>query len=277
MVQRINFLFSSDSGYGWSETYWYLGSPLSTITPEVTNLLNARAAILGTDCSINYVRMSTGYYRSPLLFDANGTGFGVIDGAGGGTTGPDFVALVMRLQGNPAGIGRIFLRGIPESYYEGDTINLLPPAFDAVQNFGNALLTDFTWGVRTTTVNTPSIRYNAATMAPSSPRGYSFSAPLIPPGLAVGSTITMHQCINVGYNGRKIITNMVGSAPTLITVGGASPQAVEPGTNNPYFTFPPINFNPIMGFNPERISRRAPGRFFGERRGRRSTTLPLRR
>jgi hypothetical protein len=276
-AQRIDLLFSSGSGYGWSESYWYLQTPLTAPNPPLPNLIAARASILGTDCAINFIRLATGYTRSPLLFDAAYPGFGAVGGTGGGTSGPDFVALVLRLQASPAGIGRLFLRGVPESQYVGDTISFDAGYYSNMVNFQNQLTFNDNWGVRTFTTNQPVVRYNATALLPVSPRGYSFTATTVPVGFGIGTTIVMHQCVSIGYNGRKKVVGFIAGSPNLITVGGVSPQQNEPGTNNPYFTVPPLNFNVQTSSNPERISRRAPGRFFGERRGRRSTILPLRR
>jgi hypothetical protein len=273
-AQKINFLFSAESGYGWSETYYWLGTALVALNAAVNNLLFARAAILSTDAQIDYVRLASPYSRSPILLDAQASGS--IVGTGGSTSGPDFVSLVMRLQGNAGGIGRLFLRGVPEDQYTGDQLTFAPFYGAALTDFLQELTQTGNWGVQTSTVQAPRIRYNATALTPLSPRGYSFLLQASP-SWTVGQFIRMHQAVNVGYNGLKQAVSISGAGPYTINVGGAAPNAADSGANNPYITVINYTYPIITGATFERISRRSPGRFFGQRRGRRSTTLPLRR
>jgi hypothetical protein len=87
----------------------------------------------------------------------------------------------------------------------------------------------------------------------------------------------MHQAIVIGYERVKTVTAVAGAGPVIYSVGGAAPTDVDPGTNNPYITIPAYQYVGIGSAIPERMTRRSPGRFFGQRRGRRSTTLSLRR
>jgi hypothetical protein len=275
MAQRIDFLFSNSGGYGWSESYWNTVSPLTPPYTAINLILAARAYILATDCQINYVRIQSAYSRSPLLLDAEFPNPGPVFGAATGASGPDFVALVLRVSGALQGVGRIFLRGVPEAEYVADGFNFSPTYLGALNNFTNMLISGGIWGIRTSSIIGARPRLAASALTPVSPRGYSFVAQtnVVSPG----SVIVMHQATTVGYNGRKQVVGITGAGPYTVTVGGAQPQAPDSGMNNPYYTTVAYSYPLITNAVYERISRRSPGRFFGQRRGRRSTTLPLRR
>lgn len=274
--QRLDLLFQSVDGYGWSESYYYAPGNLTAPNLNVLNLINFRLLILANDAQLTYIRLASGYSRSPYLFEGAYPASGSADGNSGATSGPDFVSLSIRLQASPAGVGRIFMRGIPEENYTGDQYLPTVPYAAAVNDFSAYLAGGSLWAVRSSTSNVPIPRYAAASLLPLSPRGYTFTVTDMIAGLGVGSYIRMHQAQIVGYNGLKKVTKALGDGPYIYYVGGAAPQVADPGTNSPYITVPNYQYPLISTALPERISRRNSGRFFGQRRGRRSTTLSLR-
>ena len=219
-AQSIQLLFGSDLGYGWSETYWNIGSPKNSIDAQMTALINGRASILTNGAAINYVRMQTTFSRSPLLLNPSPSG--TVTGQAG-AEGPDFVCIDLRLTGVFGGIGRFFLRGIPQAEYDGDQINFDPAYNAAFQTYLDALVNPGVFAIKTSTVTAPRPMYPAQALTPLQPRGYSFTT-ATNPGLVVGSTIRMHQAQTVGYNGVKQVTSVSGAAPALIFVGGAAPD-----------------------------------------------------
>jgi hypothetical protein len=276
MAQRVDLLFSGESGYGWSESYWWKNViPLSSYPGALQTLIQARVALLANDCELNYVRLNTLYTRSPILIDGAGPNGGALPGGTAAASGPDFVAITLRLTGAVGGIGRLFLRGVPEVNYLGDTLQFNTFYVGAVQDFSDVLTSSGNWGIRTSAVSTPRPRLPASGLIPVAPRGYSFLAQTSV--VAMGDSIVMHNATVIGYNGRKQVVSITGTGPYIVTVGGASPQASDPGTNNPYYTTILYTYPSIASTTVERVTRRSAGRFFGQRRGRRSTTLPLRR
>lgn len=275
-AQRIDFLFQNSDGYGWSERYYYLPGGLTVPNLSVLTLLNLRLGVLSNDSMCTFIRMASGYTRSPFLFEGNYPASGSADGNAGETSGPDFVALVLRLQAQPAGVGRVFLRGVPEAEYLGDQYIPSVPYAAAMNNFTAQLSSGALWGVRTSTQNTPIVPNPVSNLFPLSPRGYAFTSATAIAGLSIGSFIRMHQASIFGYDGLKKITSIAGAGPVIYHVGGAAPQAADTGATNPFVTVPVYQTPVIQTATPERISRRSSGRFFGQRRGRRSTTLPLR-
>jgi len=275
-VQRVDLLFQAASGYGWSESYYYYPGGLTTPNVKVLQLVADRRAILSQDCSINYIRIASGYIRSPYLYDAAYPATGSLVGTGGLDSGVDFVALLLRLQGTIPGVGRLFLRGIPEAEYSGDVYSPSEFYLDAMQQFTSDLMDGSSWAIYTSASTMALERYSVSALTPLSPRGYTFQSQ-IDLVLEVGNKIRMHQAIEVGYNGIKKIVNQSGTGPFTYSVGGAAPTAADSGTNHPFITIPAFQHTLIKTATPERISRRNTGRFFGQRRGRRSTVLALRR
>lgn len=274
--QRVDLLFQSESGYGWTESYYYIPGGLTLPTADITTLVADRAGLLANDCFINYIRIASGWTRSPYLFDAGYPIQAPVTGSGGGPSGVDFVALVLRLQGVAPGVGRLFMRGVPEAQYEGDAYTPSPFYASAMQDFTNDLKATGKWAIRTSTTNAVVDRFPVTTLTPLSPRGYQFSS-ITNLALVAGNKIRMHQAVEIGYNGLKQVTGVGGVGPFIYAVGGAAPTAADSGANNPYITIPAYQYVGIGSAIPERITRRSPGRFFGQRRGRRSTTLSLRR
>jgi hypothetical protein len=273
-AQRVTFLFSDQAGYGWTVSLWYLPGGLTGLNSDVTALIQAFNNIMASDIALEYVRISSGLVRAPYFVNVNPTG--APTGTGTGTSAADFVALKLRLTGVAGGIGRIFVRGISSDQYDGDNFVPTPDFFLAYGAFQATLIQGGKWGIQTNAFSGTATRYPVTNMGGLLPRGYSFQIPTNPIPLVVGSLIRMHNAVIIGYNGLKKVTAITGTGPYVVSVGGASPQAAEPGTNSPYFTLITYTY-PAIGFTTEEgVTRRNSGRFFGQRRGRRSTVLPLR-
>jgi hypothetical protein len=275
MPQKVTFLLSDSAGYGWSMSFWYLPGGLTGPNTDTQNLLNGINSILSVDCAIDFMRISSNLIRAPFLVDVNPTGGDT--GLFAGNSSADFVAVKLRLTGVAGGVGRIFLRGIPQSMFQGDAFTPTPAWTNNFNDFVASLIDSGVWGIQTNAFSGPLQKYAASTLLPMSPRGYSFVLAAGPSSLPVGSQIRMHNGTVVGYNGLKKVTNSPTFPPGLVTVGGASPQAGDPGTNSPYITIITYTYPAIGFYTLEGVTHRPAGRFFGQRRGRRSTTLPLRR
>lgn len=275
-TQKIDLLFSNVDGYGWTESYYYGPGGLTVPNISLLTLITLRAALLSSDSQINFIRLANIYTRSPFLYDAAYPAAGAVLGNSGETSGPDFVALVLRLQGIPFGVGRLFLRGVPENEYTGDQLLPTVPYQAALNDFTAFLSSGSVWCLNTSSQNTVITTYPVTSLLPLSPRGYQFTSTTALPGVSVGKLIRMHQAIIIGFNGLKKVTKIVGSGPVIYSVGGAKPQAQDDGSNNPFVTVPVYQTPVINIATPEGISRRNAGRFFRQRRGRRSTTLSLR-
>jgi hypothetical protein len=273
-AQRVDLLFSNTEGYGWSESYWNIGTVMTGYNAALQNLVLNRADILADNAQIEYIRLQNSYSRSPILLNAQAAG--PTPGTAG-DEGPDFVSAVIRTTGMFGGIGRIFLRGIPQAQYDGDDFNFDPGYSTAMTTFLNGLVGAAIWAIRTATVQAMRPRYAISNLSPLAPRGYTFTMTTSPPFTA-GQFIRVHQAVEVGYNGLKQVVAVLGSSsPYSVQVGGVAPGAPDTGTENPYITLINYTYSQITAAIPERITRRSPGRFFGQRRGRRSTTIPLRR
>lgn len=274
-AQKIDFLFFSNSGYGWTESYYYIPGGATGLDFNITQLRDARLGILASDCSLQYLRFATDYIRAPLLRRPNNNNDAPMQGQANGNSGPDFVAVVERLGGNPGGIGRIFVRGVPESQYIEDQTQFDAVYGDLWRSWEFTLRNNGVWGIRTSVKTTKPIKYPITNLLPRLPRGYTFQYTNLPLP-TVGNWLRVQGETVFGYNGLKQVTAL-DQLNTTVTVGGAAPQQGGSVGSSPTVYYVTYNYNPIISTVPERVTRRSAGKFFGQRRGRRSTSLSLRR
>jgi hypothetical protein len=274
MPQKVVLTFSDTNGYGWTETYYYLGSSTPPIG-DVNNLAYQRNQFLVQDASINYARITSSVKRNPYIIDLNPFSSSV--GALPGPAAPDFAALLVRLIATGTGYGRHFLRGLPEANVSEDSY-VATPAFNSNLLAWSNLLQGGLWGIRST-LNGAGPRVATAPPFPAGNKGYNFfvaGAQVF----SVNDVIVMHGCKVIGYNGTKTVVAVnpatVPSAGFLYTVGGAAPPIGEGSNSSPYATKVNVTYGQINQVVIERITHRPPGRIFGSRRGRRNSLVPLR-
>ena len=277
MAYKVTFFFQDSGGYGWSENYYNNGTVLNVAT-DAHSLADRRINILPEDASLNYIRHQTNTYRD-VGFSAYNPNPGQPNGLFPGNGLVDFTSLKTRYEAS-VGTGRIFLRTVPVQEVTEESFTPSPIFLTLLNAYLDALvaptLSGANWCVKTSLRGAgPPTRINVFSPAPYLPRGFTFSAPT---GQITGlPVIRMHGCRVTGYNGLKQVTAVVVGAPLdTITVGGASPPVAEPLTSNPYVTLEAYAYNPIIYAIVEGVTRRSPGNFFGRRRGRRQSTLPLR-
>lgn len=276
MTVPVVMIFNGPSIYGWDERFYYNGpTDHPSLNAALADLITARAACLTSNCSIVRLRVATGNYRNPYILNPNAG-----SGTPGNETPPTAVpeaALLLLLQGNPSGVNRSFLRGIPDRIV---TATGYAPDSTWNMNLGQlfTLLENGMWSVAGQPGGVSPMQYVMAGLTPISPRGYTFTYTLPMGGTAptVGQVVRVHSTIVPGYAGLKLITNIDPGPPIVVTVGGAAPGALDTAVK-PYFTYPIPYAFPIQTIQPDGITSRKPGRPFSLRRGRGQTVWSLRR
>lgn len=269
---QVAMFFEDADGYGWSERFWYGGdtSPANIVT-NVTDMANARAAMLTTSSSITRVRVASSIKRNPQIITFGGSNS--IPGTYPIPTAPSEVALLVSLQNPAVGYNRAFLRGLPREVVQADSYVPTEP-FLTVFNAWALIMVGGNWNI-VGTLGGSDTQYPISLLMPSAPRGYTFTcaAPPTMPPLAIGSIIRVHNTKIPGFSGLKTIVNIIGS--NSFKVGGASPPVEDTGTA-PYFTVPGAFDSPLSTVSPGKLTRRGAGRPFGLIRGRRQTLYSLR-
>lgn len=270
--KMVVMFFENVDGYGWSERFWYSGDDTQpALNTNISDMANARAAMLTTNCVIKRVRVASGLKRNPFIITFMGTTS--IPGTYDIPTAPSEVALLVLFQNMGVGYNRTFLRGIPREIIGADSY-IPNPTFDAAINPWLTIMQGGNWNIVGTLGGAPT-HYVLSALTPTPPRGYSFVCLSPPPGgaFAVGNTIRVHNTRIPGYKGLKVITDVTGT--TVFTVGGASPPVPESGSS-PYATLPSAFDAPILSAFVEKLTRRGAGRPFGLTPGRRQTLYSLR-
>lgn len=274
---QVVLIFKGPSGYGWSERFWL--NP--TIDPgsigvEVGKLVQGRAAILTSSCSIVRARIQQSTKRVPFIIALN---FGAGQpGTESPPTAESEVALLCLFQATNIGFMRPFCRGIPARIVSGD--NYMPD--DPFKtNLGSFFTTIFDgqWFVNGFVGSNPT-PFPISSLEPNMPRGFTATfAANVPAGITQGTVIRVHRATQPGYNGLKTVVNVTpaaGANPGSILLGGAAPSAGE-AVSNAFLTIQTATSAPIQTAEPLGISRRGAGRPFGLIRGRRPTLFSLRR
>jgi hypothetical protein len=271
VAQKVLLFFSDDQGYGWSETYYYIGTASPPIA-DVLNLAAARSGMMALGVTLDYARTTSTIKRNPYLESIGYSGPPNTTSAA-----PDFAALLVKLQNPTLGYGRHFLRGIPQANVAED-IFFNTPLFNAGLQAWITTISGGLWGIRST-LNMAGPKTSIFNLAPNGIRGYTFFIPAAQV-YTVGQTVTVHGCKVIGYNGTKTVVNAIAttlpSVGWIYTVGGAAPAANEVLTTTPYAQLQTAAYGAIGTVVVERITHRPPGRFFGQRRGRRASLVPLR-
>jgi hypothetical protein len=271
MATKVLLFFSDNNGYGWSETYWYLGSASPPIA-DTSNLAYYRQAMMTSEVGLTYGRITGVVSRNPYLLN-----FQYQAGPQPAPSAPDFAALLVKLQNPTLGYGRHYIRGIPQNIVDEDFYTPTAQFNTAFRAWANYIQGGL-WGIRST-LGTSGPKQYILSLTPTGTKGYSFviaGAQVF----AVGNTITVHGCKVVGYNGTKTVVNLTAvSTPVagfVYQVGGGAPATAEPSSTVPWAQLQNPGYGVIGSVLPERITHRPPGRFFGARRGRRNSIVPLR-
>jgi hypothetical protein len=273
MPNKVVLMFSDKGGYGWSETHWYNGpTDTTSVFNNVTALVNARLTILPKDVALLRARITGPLSRDPQIIDF--TEVGIPNGQYPVNSIPDWVAIQVRIDNPAVGYNRIFMRTVPsdcvteDSYTPASGFSL---AFN--NNFRNYLVANNIWQIRSKLAN-PTTYSPIANLTPVIPKGMQFTGPV---GIAaVGDTIRIKGARLPFYNGIKVVTQVLALTPTVYYCGGATPPVADPTPSSPQAGKLIYSFAQIATITDEDITRRAPGRFFGQRRGRRATYIPLR-
>jgi hypothetical protein len=274
MAFKASLFFQDPFGYGWTETYNYAGaSDQDSIVAALGGLKNVRLGILPSDCSIQYARVGVGTPRFPFTTVFN---FGA--GQNGQFPNPtlvDFACVIIREQGNLS-VNRVFMRGVPADCVSGDQFTptaLWQQYFAAYATYriGNP---NWVLAGKYKSTNQP---IAITSLQPTPPRGIqcsttSSSLPLKNAQVRIsGATVP-------GYNGIKTVTDVTTAGGTsVISMGGASPADAQPAGFNTTLVVLTGYTAQCTDVFPERLSRRSPGRPFGQRPGRRRTLYSLRR
>lgn len=273
LSNKVTLFFRSNSGYGWTETYYYIGS--GGVAESVTAVLaSRRKAILSDDCALDHARISTAFARDPVYFNLNLQGG--FNGEWPGPSNADFVALLINLHSNAGGFGRVFLRGVPDAFINANEFQPDTNYLTKLTQWENFLENPNIWGVQSTLSAGAKPKYAINTLTPILPRGYTFlSQELV---ANEGDVIRVHGASVPGFNGEKTIIKKEDITTTFKwTVGGGSPPVANPVTDTVYVTKLIYNYVGIVLARQARVTRRNTGRPFGMRRGRQSPVIPLRR
>jgi hypothetical protein len=267
---RTTLFFLDGTGYGWSETFYYAGSPdIPTTTLSVLALATARAGILTSTCTLTHARVESFVARNPVIIPlAAGAG---IPGSETPPTAPSEVALLVRLAAGLTGYNRPFMRGIPLRVVQADTF-VPDAAFTAELNVLFGVLNTSIWNAVGTLGGSPT-HLPITTLVPTSPRGFSITFAAAQ-ALTLGQTLRIAGARVPGYNGLKRIVEI--NSPVIAQVGGAAPPVPDSGSS-PYALIPGTFDAQITDTFVERLTRRAAGRPFGQSRGRKPTLYSLRR
>jgi hypothetical protein len=271
MAQKVVLTLSDDQGYGWSETYYYLGSSTPPLADTI-NLVYYRNQFLSATAIISYARITSAVKRNPYIIQ-----FATSQGALAGPAAPDFAALLVRQIATSVGYGRHFLRGIPAANVQED--DYVPtPAFNSALIAWGSYLQGGLWGIRST-LNGAGPRQPVTMLSPNGNKGYTFQI-VGAQVFNLGDSLVMHGAKVIGYNGTKVIVATPyanpGATGFIYTVGGAAPATTEAPSSSPWATKVNVTYGAINQVITERITHRPPGRIFGSRRGRRNSLVPLR-
>jgi hypothetical protein len=270
---KVTLFFQGPDKPGWSESFYYNGGIAEPAYKDAVNaLIVGRCAILTSNCSIVRARLSSTFYREPLIINPN---FGAgTPGTESSPTASETVALLLLIQGSPNGINRPFLQGIPARVVDYDTYTPDSIFNSNMTTFLNVLFNG-QWNVVGTANSAAPTHWPITPMSPTPtfPRGYNFLAGTGSPVLNLGETIRVSGTSVPGYSGLKRVTKVI--AANSYQVGGAAPPVADTGVA-PYFTIMNGYDNPIQTIQPDGITTRKLGRPFGLRRGRRPTLYSLR-
>lgn len=272
LTSKVVLFFRSASGYGWTETLYYIGSPSNVLT-TLAPLASRRKDILAQDCALDHARISTAFARDPYYENLNPAGG--FNGNAPVESTADFEALLINLDSQAGGYGRIFLRGVPDLMVTGDNFTPTTDYLAKLNIWMTMLESPTVWAVQSSLTPGPKVRYPITLLTPNSPRGYTFQSSALT--VIQGQVLRVHNATITGYNGEKtvVMTELIPGA-TKYTVGGAKPAVENPLGDNVYVTLVNYNYLGITRVRPERITRRSAGRPFGQRRGRQASTIPLR-
>lgn len=273
---NLQVFFKTLAGAGWSEHYRWIGSidPSATI-PLMTQLAQNRATLLASDCAVQWIRLQSNFKRDPLIFDfeANTSTVGPSSAA---TINTIDDAVLMRLEAPGVGFNRLFLRGIPDDCIAGQTLTPTPAWQTALTAYINYVVGSTNFAV-SASVDNPITPVSVTSASQGAPKGIVIVVPNGTPFKIPATKVRISRASVFGYNGVKnIISNVQGTSPETILLGGAKPPANNPTTDNVLATPIAPQFAAVAQFFVERVTNRKAGRPFGLSRGRGQTRLSLR-
>lgn len=275
MSTQWTTFFEDANGRGWTEKLWW-GGTLTDINVQIVAGLvgNARANILAQDCKILRIRVESNLPRGPFIV-AVGTGSGLVGGYPVKAADAE-LRLLLRPDDGLGHYNKTFLGGIPSDQVQGDNYLAFGSFPLLLQTYFNSLVNNL-FQIRST-LGIPGVFTNATLLTPFPPRGYRFQS-VTPTGLTPATVIRMKQAREIGYNGRKTVTQILTNTPVgfdTVTVGGAAPVSAEPaGTSAQWEKVVALDYS-YLNLVIEGIVGHKTGRPFGLPRGRRTTVLPLR-
>lgn len=271
---RAQLFFQNGSGYGWSENYWNNAASSETAALQLAYALGrTRLGMCTVDVTLPWVRISSpGNRRAVRIYEFSQAGGQ--SGRINQPANPDFTALLVRLTTNEDNVwSHLFLRGIPQNAAVGDIYVPTAPFNTAFRQW-LSLMTNANngWSVRSVAVSPPPPQTITAIVA-GSPRGMQLTLQT-PAPYTRGNQVRISGVGRsmIGANGYKQVE--VTTSGSAVYLGGASPSGTFTGTA----TITPLTAQlyQVTDIDIKRPTHRPGGRFFGLRRGRRSTTLPLR-
>lgn len=276
---RVNLKFNIGTRAGASEEFFTNVPTGPSLTGVIRDYLSERMPLACPDFKFKYARISNVpptrkvTWRDPPDFPSN-----VIKGS---NTSIDMAApeqaLLLRFTSNELDPGRIFLHGFPKLQFSGEDYTPTPNFKTKVQAF-IALLANGNY-LYQSLMNPHTIdqRIPITSITPQTPRGCR-----IVPGETI--SLTPGDVIQIGgegarilgLNGRKVVVSVAPGGASFV-IGGAEP------VGNPadlaagcYFYTCQFKYLAMNQGSVHALTTHKVGRPFGERPGRRSSTIPLR-
>lgn len=259
--------------YGWSETYYNASVDYQTALDNLNNLMLRRRQFLSQDAFLRYTRVSdVTIFRDAIITQQ--PGFGAPGTYPVGPSMPSEVALRVRVQASPQQISRIFCRGIPRDCVTDDQFIPTGAFTTAFGNFVTYLINPFTNFVLQTLNNGfRGITYPFTNGIAATPRGFSISTPV---QLGGADFAYISRTGVPGVNGLKaIVSSSLTGPPYTMVLAGGSPEFANVFTGD--ISTRKYTYEPVVSCVFEELTRRAPGRPFDQRAGRRRSLIPLRR
>lgn len=272
---RTTIFFSSSEGYGWTENYWFNGSQTGdALTNYMISIAHKRALFLTSDSQLERIRVQGTHKRDPLIFDFENDPACI--GQLAASVNNSSNAVLTRIESTDVGYNRNLIRGIPDADINQNVFEPDPNWLAGWNIWKTEIRDSGNWAV-VANVDNPQPPKIPATLDQGSPRGIKVT-------MNGGDTLPFPGKVRVsgssvfGYNGVKnVVLGPVQLGPNLYMLGGARPQGpINTGDTITITPLIPLEGPPTDMFY-ERFTSRNPGRFFGQRRGRRVSVIPLRR
>lgn len=261
---RTTFFFKSDTGYGWTETFFSTRAVLNTALQDAIFILPKRLQLLGSGVSCVFIRVSddlvkrdSEIYQVPAS-DQKPTGL-----VSGASDIPN-TCVIVRLEGSPVRRRTLYMRGVP------DAIVINAGRFDPdptwVRNFGlwSALLTAGAWAMKCK--STPGAFADINGVSTPSGNGTVTISTGLPHGFVQGDIVGITGVKGASAVNGKWTATTVPSATTFTIIVNRIPKPYTVGGKTAKYESELVG---IVSAQTIRASHRIAGRPFDAPRGRR--------